>query len=113
MSVVLIQSSVHVLLFLHLYVFFLAISLSLVGHSPLVSLDVGDHIHIGAIHIFQCPLIGVDSHAHGFVDSSNFNSVTWSHFVNEVFIGAQMDGLGCFTLCHRLRGLLNFDMLLV
>ena len=81
--------------------------------TALVALHVRDNINIGAIHILQCSLVGVDSDAHSLVDTSNLDAVTRPHMIDEVLIRAQMDRLRGLTLRDGLGRLLNLDVLLV
>jgi len=83
------------------------------ANSSLVCFDVGDHIDVGSINVFQRAALGVHSDTHRFVDTGNLDTISGPYLVDHIFIGTEMDGLGCFSLRNALRRLLDFYMLLV
>ncbi len=97
--------------FIHLIVLFIIFILAV--NTGLVRLDVCDHIDVSSINVFQSAALGVDSDAHRFVNSSDFNTISRSDLIDHVFVSTQMDGLGCFAFRYTFRGFLNFHMLLV
>jgi len=82
-------------------------------HTTFISLHIANNINISAINVFKCTTVGIDPHTLSSVYTCNFNTVTGSYFINEVFISTQMDCLGSFSLRYRFRCFLNFNVLLV
>jgi hypothetical protein len=82
-------------------------------HSVLVSFEVGDHINVSAIHIFEFTLVRIDSYSHGFENSSDLYTVTRTHLVNHIVIRTQVNGLRRFAFRNTFRSLLHFDVLFV
>ncbi len=81
--------------------------------SLLVAFDICDNIDVGSVHILESSLLLIDSDSHCFVNSGDFDSVTGTHVIDKVLIGAKMDCLWGFTLWHRLRCLLDLHVLLI
>ena len=84
------------------------------GIKPsLVGLDVRDDINVCPVDILESTSVGICSDTHCLVDTSDFNSVTWLHIVDQVFISTYMDCLWCFTFWNTLRSLLYLNVLLI
>jgi len=79
----------------------------------LVGLDVGDDIDVSPVNILESAPVWVRSDSHCLVDTRDLDPVTGLHIVDQVFIGANVDGLGCLTLWDTLWSLLHLDVLLV
>ena len=99
------------LLFLFLLIFLLLICLNI--ESPTISLHIVDYINICSIDIFQCSLLRVESDSSGFIDTNNFNSVSWFHKINQFLISTQVNCLRGLTFWYTFRCFLNFHMLFV
>ena len=78
-----------------------------------VSFGVADYINIGPIDIFERSLVRISSYTLGSVNSNDFASVTWLNIIDEILVGAHMNGLWSLTFWDSLRCFLHLDVLFV
>lgn len=78
-----------------------------------ISLLVADDVYVGAVNVLQCPPTWVDSDSHCTVDPCDLDTIARPHFINEVFVGAEVYRLRGLTFGHRLWSLLHLHVLLV
>ena len=89
----------------HVYGLILLLFLSL-GKSLFVILLEAHYINVSAVHILQGSPLIINSYTLSPENTANFDSVTWFDWINDVFITANVYGLGSFSLWDTFGGFL-------
>lgn len=111
---VLIEGGTNLLFFLFILLVVSFFLFSVIELEPaLICLDIGDDINVCPIDILESPSVLVNSHSHGFIDSSDLYSVSRSHIIDQIFVSTQVNCLRSLSFWHRLWGLLDLHVLLI